>query len=443
MQALGPRHQVSFPDFHDRTIPLRGAHRSSLNTAPLLQYTHSMSRLRSNHQDNKLQAEEHYAWHTTVAQFDALENEWNQLHSSRPGASVAVHFQWMRSWWRIYGPTYGRKPCGLRILSIHRGSQLLGLLPIYESISSSTGYGIRRLGFIGTGEDEFEEVCPDYLDLLHRESEQSACQRIAARALAEAKWDFLELSDLSRNSPLLRLAHQQPLNRIGRIELVSRGDCPIANLQGGFECYLQRLSSNSRQQFRRLLKEGEKARAVLEIADRLTADEFFDDLVRLHQQRWLARGKPGCFAAKKFLAFHRLLVEQWIGSGQALLARLSRNGRPVAVLYGFILGAKFDFYQSGVLTTDDALRSPGNLAHLILMRNLSQRGINRYDFLRGSSNYKERLATETAQLSGLRMWNTGLRASLLRSSRAAGAASRKALKWISPRHGSARPPRRP
>jgi CelD/BcsL family acetyltransferase involved in cellulose biosynthesis len=94
---------------------------------------------------------------------------------------------------------------------------------------------------------------------------------------------------------------------------------------------------------------------------------------------------------------------------------MSLAGNPVAVLYGFVTGQKFDFYQSGVRREiNGPLRSPGNLAHLLLMRALTERGVTAYDFLRGSSSYKLRLATRENQLVGIRIWRPTLRAASYR-----------------------------
>jgi CelD/BcsL family acetyltransferase involved in cellulose biosynthesis len=163
------------------------------------------------------------------------------------------------------------------------------------------------------------------------------------------------------------------------------------------------------------------------------ADEFFNDLVRLHQERWKTEGKPGCFAAPRFTEFHRSLVADWLPGQKAVLARLSIEGKAVAVLYGFVTGSKFDFYQSGVDMSGSArLRSPGSLAHLLLMRALADRGITCYDFLRGSSSYKERLATGENRLVSLQAWRPSLRAEIYGSLRLLGRTLRKGLRWLRP-----------
>jgi CelD/BcsL family acetyltransferase involved in cellulose biosynthesis len=174
-------------------------------------------------------------------------------------------------------------------------------------------------------------------------------------------------------------------------------------LSGGFEAYLGRLSSNARQQFRRLLRQVEKEDLAFDVAS--SADEaraFFDELVRLHQQRWTAAGESGAFASDRIIGFHRAVIASVAAKNpeRILLSRLSEQGRPIAVLYGFAAGGKFDFYQSGVAEAGRGkIGSPGMAAHLLTMRELaSRRGVETYDFLAGQSTYKDRLATGAGEL---------------------------------------------
>ena len=122
----------------------------------------------------------------------------------------------------------------------------------------------------------------------------------------------------------------------------------MADLSGGFEAYLGRLSANARQQARRMLRAVESTGIRFEVASTPSdAAQFFDQLVRLHQARWNSSGRPGCFSAHRFTEFHRTLAELWVPTGKAILARLARDGEPLAVIYGFINGTKYDQYQSG------------------------------------------------------------------------------------------------
>ena len=137
---------------------------------------------------------------------------------------------------------------------------------------------------------------------------------------------------------------------------------------------------------------------------------FLSDLIRLHSQRWRSVGERGTFAAPRFIDFHRAIAAQMVPNGQVFIARLCEGARVVAVIYGFITGAKFEFYQSGVDTGPAAqLKRPGILAHLLSMRYLSARGIANYDFLAGEAPYKLSLSTSQTRLARLQLRRPGLR----------------------------------
>lgn len=348
-------------------------------------------------------------------EWDALRPAWDRLYAASQYAAPPLDFMWLRWWWRIYGPVYGSG--GLHVITAWRGAELVGALPLYRSGRFA---GVRRLRFVSTGEAEFEETCPDYMNLLCLDGDEDACIEAVRGCLDWIDWDHLELLDLPEGSSLLRAAVP------GFARAFSRGGCPVADLAGGFEAYLGRLSSNSRQQARRLLREGERAGATFAIVAPDQADEAFDDLVRLHQSRWAADGMLGAFSAPRFVAFHREITRVWLADGRAVLARLFLEDEPVAVLYGFVTGPRFHFYQSGVRRGGtERLRSPGILAHLLLMRALADTGVTEYDFLRGTTSYKQRLATRQNRLAGLRAWRSTLRAATCRSIDCAARVSRR------------------
>lgn len=357
------------------------------------------------------------------AEWNAIRRKWDELYAEAPSASTPLDHAWLRTWWRVYQSSF--RAASLRVITVWRGTRLIGALPLY--IHRDKGVvGTRHLRIVSTGEEEFEETCPDYLNVLSRPGEEAQCARSAWRAIDDIDWDHLELLNLAEHAPLL-VADAVPSNACQ----LRIGACPVADLTDGFEAYLQKLSPNGRQQARRLLREGESAGARLEIAEPARLADAFGDLMRLHQDRWQRDGKAGVFAAQRFVEFHRQLVAEWLPAGRAVLARLSLPSGPVAVLYGFLTGAKFDFYQSGVqLDTNGTLRSPGRLAHLLLMRALAERRVTAYDFLRGASPYKTRLATRENRLCGIEIWRPTLRAAAHLSARRASQTVRRVCRDV-------------
>ena len=109
-----------------------------------------------------------------VKRWEGIENEWRELVDSGNFVSPAMTWDWLREWWRVYGTAYST-PGGLRIFTFRRGRRLVGLIPLYLQPTGIRGLGGRRLRFISTGEQVFEETCPDYMDLLSLPGEELHC----------------------------------------------------------------------------------------------------------------------------------------------------------------------------------------------------------------------------------------------------------------------------
>jgi peptidoglycan/xylan/chitin deacetylase (PgdA/CDA1 family)/CelD/BcsL family acetyltransferase involved in cellulose biosynthesis len=373
-----------------------------------------------------------------VWEWDRLEPEWDKLFAHSPAASPPLQFRWLREWWQVYGPVYGDGGRGLRVIVVRKDGRFIGALPLYEQHAGIGPLTVRRLGFISTGEAEFEETCPENLDLLYAPGERAACLQAISPVLnsEEVRWDELDLMDIPGDSSLLGLADD--FREECRATIEPRGACAIADIAGGLDAYFSRLSANSRQHCRRLLRRAQRAGATMEVATTTEdAAEYFEQLVALHQCRWTQAGQPGCFAAERFTRFHRALAQEWVPAGRAVLARLVAGGEPLAVIYGFITGAKFDFYQSGVRidgpgatgrNSPDPVASSGIVAFLLLMEHLAGRGVELFDFLRanGDSSYKHRLSTHSRPLCRLTLARPTVRRSAMTALHTVGRAVNRA-----------------
>jgi len=324
------------------------------------------------------------------AGFDRLESEWNELFLCSPTASPPLRFDWVRTWWRIYGPVYGSRGTGLRLIIMRRNGRLIGALPLYLSRSAVPLVGVRRLRFISTGAAEFEETCAEYLDLLHAPGEAGVCLDLLVPLLTsspELAWDELILPDMSQTSPLLELGRRLNNGRL-RVQQFSPGVCHIAELGGGLEQYLVGLSPTTRKKARKMLRDLQTPEYKFEVA--ATTEQinlFFDQMVELHRKRWTADGKTGSFAPRH-AQFHRELLLKLAPSGQAVIARLCYCDRPIALCYGHRVRAKYDGYQMGVDHDVKEVHSPGAALYLGLVCHLSRIGVIMSDQLLGCNRFK-------------------------------------------------------
>jgi CelD/BcsL family acetyltransferase involved in cellulose biosynthesis len=314
-----------------------------------------------------------------TAGWQPLEAQWRALWAASDTASPPLRWEWAWEWWRLYGEEYGDPQGGLWIIAVERGSSLVAVLPLYLAKRGSEPFAPRALRFISSGEARSDETCAQNLDMLCAPGEEAACRAAIAsilRTFKPKRWDQVFLQPLSPSSPLLDWRGDVKDVRYGLP--VRHVRSYFANLEHGFEAYLERLSANSRAQARRLIRSLNAEGVTFELAtDEATAEAFFDQLVTLHQQRWTSAGEPGVFASPRFTSFHRALIRQLVPSGGAVLARLAYRGQPLAIVHGYLARGRFDQYLAGTsLDTDIPIKSPGIAAHLKLKSVLAERNVH-------------------------------------------------------------------
>lgn len=335
----------------------------------------------------------------TLAELVALEREWNELFTRSASASPPLQWGWVREWWRYFG-TPNRS---LAIVTVRQGSQLIGVLPLYRETDARKR---AALFSVSLSRESSHSFYPEYIDVLTAPGSDAAVTGAIIKLVSDMGWGRLEAIQLGlcRKGGLLERviapAMKVPWGSIERTEFRA----PVADLRGGLEGYLRALSTNARQQMRRLLRSFRELNGThFEIAhSREEADRFLLELIELHQKRWHAENEPGAFSTPERIAFHRAVVERLFES--VVLSRLSYQGETIAVLYGFLVGRKFDFYQSGNSACEIPLKRPGILAHLLTMEALSKNGLETYDFLEGEAPYKVQLRTATVELTELTVY---------------------------------------
>jgi CelD/BcsL family acetyltransferase involved in cellulose biosynthesis len=375
-----------------------------------------------------------------AATLAGLAPEWQALFDASPKASPPLCWEWVSTWWGTFGPVYGDRGRGLRILTVRQGGNLVGVLPLYLGREGNRLLAPRRLGFVSTGAAEFEETCTEYLDLLHAPGEASACVEALAPVLTRTDqlgWDEFRLSELPHNSPLFALTPAFR-DRSLRVRAGTQDVCHLFNMDGGFEAYLQRLSHENRRQARKMLRDVAAEGMGFEVAaDPAQLHSFFDQLVELHRKRWAAVNKPGSFTPRH-ARFHRTVAELLFNRGGAVIARLTHSGEPLAVVFGYRIRDCLHCYQQGVAPGIGRVRSPGTAAWLLLMRHLAERGVTVFDHLRGRTPFKDRFATDQNPVAELRVVRVGLRTVVASTAHWTGRVLRRAARLVrrpSPRAG--------
>ena len=286
---------------------------------------------------------------------------------------------WWDSWWRHLRP----KDSQLFLLTVWRGTEMVGLAPWYSRQASG---GRREVRFLGDG-----LACSDYMTISAQPDYRALVwSAIAEWLIAEAgrSWDAIVLEGISAHDyefsdfiELLRqsdiVVHQRHVSNTWRVLLPST-----------WEEYVARFSATHRNRLRKLEREllagGIAMKTVAE------ADEFsegFDIECRLHQLRRRSLGDTGCFANPRFESFLRESLARFLASGMLRLRWTELQKRPTAFDCCLIDQQGLFMYQTAF---DPAFSqsSPGRRHLEASIYSAIESGYQFYDFLRGDEPYK-------------------------------------------------------
>lgn len=348
---------------------------------------------------------------TTVSELEALRDPWAELLSKSATNEVMQGPIWLINWWHVYGQEQGRELC---TVAMHQDGRLVGLAPMCRRKVGR--FGLQRVDFMGSGEDEEHETCSEYIGLLA----ERGCEQAVADAFGEAlesdllcPWDELDFTAMSSEaviSPLLSRA----MGKATVYEVI--GGAPFATLPSSWDEYLANLPSSRRYLIRRSLKAWEKWSGEAPVLRRVEREEeleaAFEMLSVLHEERWQEVGHGGAFASPLFREFHRKTMLDLFRAGALWLNWLEANGEPVAATYSIIWNNQIRFYQSGrKLDLPKKVRA-GLVIHVCAIRESIEAGYSHYDFLAGTTRYKMQLANNVRPLIRLSLSRGSLRSKL-------------------------------
>jgi len=323
--------------------------------------------------------------------------EWNGLLERSGGFVYGTH-EWQSAWWSCFG--------GRRRLHILRFSTIDGIVGIAPLFLERSGGGL-RLRLIGSGEaysksrGRFLDDGPgDYLDFLVDPAHSAA--------VAAAFWEWLGTSAMAGRIDLVNLRTEGPfLTSIlpampgGRFTLDARDAdrCPFIPVDGDAAAFLGSLRGSARRRYGQAFRLVDAPAAPLRrIDDDPSAlGQVFDDLARLHQDRWNSLGFTGLFSDEKRLRFHRMVADRFAARGWVRYASIYDGPRCVAARIAFVFrGRMYDYLSGFDESSRVAARRPG-LGLLVALYGAAQReGLGLVDLLRGDEAYKFDLTTQAA-----------------------------------------------
>jgi CelD/BcsL family acetyltransferase involved in cellulose biosynthesis len=317
-------------------------------------------------------------------EFDALGEQWSELIAELPHISFFLSWEWLNTWWH----TYATRDDKLNIILVKSNQKLIAIFPLYRQNNNT-------LRFIGTGEQETDEVATEYIDIICSKVHENAINTALTLHLKASKLNFI-FNNYLENSAL-----ELFITKLSAYCWSSKVVCGIsyrAKLNNTLQTFTNQCSKSLIKRLNRA-----KNKFYVELNGRVEnyqtpeqVDEAFKILKTLHTQRWNNKNADGVFGSEKFLHFHNKFIPQAINNNWLRIHIMYANNIAIAAIYCIEYKNSYFFYQSGVKDNFKPNISPGYLMHLLQIESAIKKELLYYDYMKGSieKSYKSKLSND-------------------------------------------------
>lgn len=319
---------------------------------------------------------------------------WRELEGrlASDGIPYASSADWAEIWLRHYGDV-----CPHKILTatVRQGSEVrvVGVTLVSQSRIRKGPFVLRQWHLGTAGEPAGHSVCVEYNRVLADPAWRSEVHTELAHWLKIHGRDGVALDGLAPEA----WSELEPHFPSACLQTAASKFCDLTKARAAGTDVLSQLGRSTRQNLRRKLRDYGDIETTW-ADDVPTALAILDELIELHQARWIAVGKPGAFSSPRFAAFQRELVTKWIPQRRIVAFRTRHQGETVGCLVLLVDGKRILDYFSGFVSFDKK-PSPGMVTHLLCMQEALARGFDAYDFLVGEKQHKDNLSTDEHRLT--------------------------------------------
>lgn len=281
----------------------------------------------------------------------------------------------LETWWDRFGSGYEF----LGLLG-HECNRLVAAMPLYREPSrvrspwrvvGDTFYNVVSIPVLGPNLEPFLHSVVSYLG-------------------ADSCGSDLVICDVPDNSELFGI-----LSKLGRVRYLY--ECPFVELTGrGPDVCDELLSSKRRAEVRRgrrrLDRVGSISHLVIDGQNTAMLAGMLPACIQLHEERFRETINTSGFSTPRYRGFYETLLVKMLSRNEALLSVILVDDIPISFVFGFINGKTF---VDAIPAFDPAFIKFG-LGHVhiaLLLKELTKRGFEVFDFSKGDSVYKQKWAT--------------------------------------------------
>ncbi|MFL7792339.1 MAG: GNAT family N-acetyltransferase, partial [Anaerolineae bacterium] len=267
--------------------------------------------------------------------FKELEGEWNDLLRRSPANTVFLTLEFQRVWWRYLGDGE------LLIVTVRDDGELIGIAPLFATTNSEVQ---RVLAIVGCVE------VADYLDLIAAEGrEKEVCAALLDYLtwLESPDWDVLDLCNVHQDSPTLAMLPALAEGHGWTASTIKEDVCPVAQLPGSWDEYLQALNKKYRHELRRKLR---RAEAQGDLSWYIVGPEhnLGEEVENFLDLMAVSTPDKEAFLTPQMRSFFRQLAHVMYDAGWLQLAVLEVGGQKAAAYFNFLYDNCVLVYNSGL-----------------------------------------------------------------------------------------------
>jgi CelD/BcsL family acetyltransferase involved in cellulose biosynthesis len=312
-----------------------------------------------------------------VESLDELTSSWDRLRHSLTWSCIFVLPAWLKAWWEVFGGDYQSY-----LWTLRDGQKIIGFAPLM--VNNETAY------LIGSA-----DVC-DYLDFAIAPGEESDFFEVLLDDLRKKGINKLDLRPLHPDSTVLKHLPTIARKRGYAVSCSTEDVCLELDLPATWDEYLATLNGKQRHEVRRKLRRLRDTANVefhcIEV-DREVEDRM-DVFLKLFA---LSRSEKANFMGPKMESFFKSLATAMADIGLLRFGVLHVNGVPAAMTMGFDYDNSHYLYNSAYDPQFSHL-SVGLLSKVLCLKESIQRGMNRWNFLKGGEPYKYQLGGQEVPL---------------------------------------------
>ena len=317
-----------------------------------------------------------------------LHPQWRKLQEGDPNRTIFSTPEWNIVWWEEFG-----KDKDLFVLTFLDPAPV-GITALMLDMTDLGG----RVRFVG-GDDLTDYLGPLTAGEEYIPSIADALVRFISEEIGG--WGYFEARSMpvpfGFAEPLIEAADRHGLG----FSLIQDEVTAVLQLPDSFDAYLESLPQKKRHELRRKLRrfDREAPGARVESSTAETLSEDVPTFIDMHRG---SEGRKGRFFRPERATFFARLAQTFYPLNLMSLDFLEVEENKIASTFSFLFEETFYLYNSA-FNRDMGNLAPGMVLASKLIARAIERGMKRFDFLRGRERYKFDLGAEALPLHSVRL----------------------------------------